>query len=120
AGGATQHPGYDGGSAGRWVRSEKTPEAILEALRTGAFYGSTGARIDSVELGDGEVVVRCSPAQSVTLYCGRTRGARANAGRLGHPNYSEILERNDDELITAVRLRKPYDPSYGRIEVCDA
>ena len=115
----SHHPGYDSGFAWTWVRAEKTQEAILEALRTGAFYGSTGPTIGSVEIGDGEVVVRCSPAQSVTLYAGRTRGARANAHRLGYPNYSEILERNDDELITAVRLQKPYEPPYGRIEVCD-
>jgi hypothetical protein len=116
----SHHPGYDSGFAWTWVRAEKTQEAILQALRTGAFYGSTGPTIHSVELGDGEVVVRCSPAQSVTLYAGRSRGARANAYRLGYPNYSEVLERNDGELITAVRLQKPYDPPYGRIEVCDA
>ena len=115
----SHHPGYDSGFAWTWVRAEKTQEAILEALRTGAFYGSTGPTIHGVEIGDGEVVVRCSPAQSVTLYAGRWRGARANAHRLGYPNHSEILERNDDELITAVRLEKPYDPQYGRIEVCD-
>jgi hypothetical protein len=115
----SHHPGYDSGFAWTWVRAEKTQEAILEALRTGAFYGSTGPSIRSIEVGDGEVVVRCSPAQSVTLYAGRGRGARANAHRLGYPNYSEILEWDDNELITAVRLQKPYEPPYGRIEVCD-
>jgi len=116
----SHHPGYDSGFAWTWVRAEKTQDAILDALRTGAFYGSTGPTIHNVEIGEGEVVVRCSPAQSVTLYAGRWRGARANAGRLGYPNFSEILERDDDELITAVRLQRPYEPPYGRIEVCDA
>jgi hypothetical protein len=115
----SHHPGFDSGLAWTWVRAAKTQEAILDALRTGAFYSSTGPAIHSVEVGDGEVVVRSSPAQSVTLYCGRWRGARANAGRLGYPNLSEIIERNDDELITAVRLQRPYDPPYGRVEVCD-
>jgi hypothetical protein len=115
----SHHPGYDSGFAWTWVRAEKTQEAILDALRSGAFYGSTGPTIQDIEVGDGEVVVRCSPAESVTLYAGRTRGARANAGRLGYPNYSEIIERNDDGLITAVRLQRPYEPPYGRIEVCD-
>ncbi|MFL5952669.1 MAG: PHP domain-containing protein [Gaiellaceae bacterium] len=116
----SHHPGFDSGLAWTWVRAARTREAILEALRTGAFYSSTGPAILGVEVGDGEVVVRCSPAQSVTLYCGRSRGARANAGRLGYPNLAEIIERNDDELITAVRLQRPYDPRYGRVEVCDA
>jgi hypothetical protein len=116
----SHHPGYDSGLAWTWVRAGRTQEAILEALRTGAFYGSTGPAIHSVEVCEGEIVVRCSPAQSVTLYCGRWRGARANAGRLGYPNLAEIIERNDDELITAARLQRPHDPPYGRVEVCDA
>ena len=43
-----------------------------------------GPRIDAVEVTDGDVIVRCSPAASVTLYTGRRRGARVNAGRLGY------------------------------------
>ena len=116
----SHHPGYDSGFAWTWVRADRTQESILDALRRGWFYGSTGPEIRGVELTDGEVIVRCSPAQSVTLYSGRWRGARANAGRLGYPNFSEIIERNDDGLITAARLQRPYDPKYGRIEVCDA
>jgi len=46
--------------------------------------------IRDIEVSDGDVVVRCSPAEAVTLYSGRSRGARANAGRLGYPNHSEV------------------------------
>jgi hypothetical protein len=116
----SHHPGYDSGFAWTWVRAERTQESILDALRRGWFYGSTGPEIRDIEVGDGEVIVRCSPAQSVTLYSGRRRGARANAGHLGYPNFAEIIERNDDGLITAARLQRPYDPLYGRVEVCDA
>ena len=116
----SHHPGYDSGFAWTWVRvQEKTQEAVLEALRTGMFYGSTGPEIRDIEVTDGDVVVRCSPAEAVTLYSGRWRGARANAGRLGYPNHSEILERNDDGLITAARLFRPYEAPYGRVEVLD-
>ena len=99
---------------------EKTQEAVLGALRAGAFYGSTGPRIDSVELTDGDVTVRCSPAASITLYTGRRRGARVNAGRLGYPHNAEVLEHTDDGLVTAVRLERPFRQPYGRIEVTDA
>jgi hypothetical protein len=117
----SHHPGYDSGFAWTWVRAvEKTQAAVLDALRSGMFYGSTGPEIRGVEVSDGDVVVRCSPARGVTLYSGRWRGARANAGRLGLPNNSEVLERNDDGLITAARLFRPYDGPYGRIEVVDA
>lgn len=116
----SHHPGYDSGFAWTWVRADRTQESMLDALRRGWFYGSTGPSIRGVEVTADEVIVRCSPAQSVTLYSGRWRGARANAGRLGYPNFSEIVERNDDGLITAARLRRPHDPRYGRVEVCDA
>jgi hypothetical protein len=116
----SHHPGYDSGFAWTWVRApEKTQASVLDALRAGAFYGSTGPRIDAVDVTDGDVTVRCSPAASVTLYTGRRRGARANAGRLGYPNNSEILERDEAGLITAVRLERPFSQPYGRIEVAD-
>lgn len=114
----SHHPGFDSGFAWTWVRAkERTAEAILVALRSGAFYASTGPTIESVELADGHVTVRCSPAASVTLYTGRRRGARANAGRLGYPHGAEILDRSPDGLVTAVRLERPFRQPYGRIEV---
>jgi hypothetical protein len=118
----SHHPGYDSGFAWTWVRArEKTQEAVLDALRAGMFYGSTGPEIRDVDIDEHTVVVRCSPAQAVTLYSGRGRGARANAGRLGYPNHSEVLERNDDGLITSARLERNYDGGqYGRVEVLDA
>src|SRR4051794_10353915 len=115
----SHHPGFDSGFAWTWVRAaEKTEPAVLDALRAGAFYGSTGPEIRQVELSDEEVLVACSPAEAVTLYCGRWHGARANAGRLGYPNYSRILERDADGLITRVALQRPWDGGpYGRVEV---
>ena len=118
----SHHPGFDSGFAWTWVRAaEKTQEAVLAALRAGAFYASTGPEIRAVEVSDEEVVVECSPAEAVTLYCGRTHGARANAGRLGYPNLSRILARDDDGLITRVALQRPWNGGpYGRVEVKSA
>jgi hypothetical protein len=114
----SHHPGYDSGFAWTWVRAaEKTQPAVLDALRAGSFYGSTGPRIDGVELTDGDVTVRCSPAASVTLFTGRRRGARVNAGRLGYPCNGEILERDGAGRITAARLERPFRQPYGRVEV---
>ena len=57
---------------------KKSQEAVLDALRTGLVLRLDRARdIDDVELTDGDVTVRCSPAASVTLYTGpRARRAR--------------------------------------------
>jgi len=116
----SHHPGYDSGFAWTTVRAaERSQDAVLEALRTGRFYSSTGPTIHSVVDDDGAVVVRSSPAKSVTLFSSRYRGARANAGRLGYPNASQILERDANGLITACRLEKPVLAPYGRLEVAD-
>jgi hypothetical protein len=116
----SHHPGYDSGFAWTMVRAaERSQEAVLAALREGRFYGSTGPAIHHVDEDEGAVVVRCSPATSVTLVSARHRGARANAGRLGYPNASTILERDADGLITAVRLEKPPLAPFGRVVVSD-
>ena len=116
----SHHPGYDSGFAWTMVRAaERSQDAVLEALRTGCFYSSTGPEIHDVEHHASAVTVRCSPAQSVTLVSSRHRGARANAGRLGYPNGATILERDSAGLVTACRLEKPPVAPFGRIEVCD-
>jgi hypothetical protein len=117
----SHHPGYDSALAWTWVRADaRTPEAVLDALRNGAFYGSTGPEIHALEIDDDAIEVHCSPAQSVTLVAGRRRGARANAGRLGYPHHARILERDEHGQITAVRLERPPGAPYARVEVADA
>ncbi len=114
----SHHPGRDSGHAWTWVRcADRTPAAVLDALRTGSFYGSCGPEIHSVEVDDVSVWVRCSPVASATLFSGRKTGSRANVGPYQHR--SEILDR-DDEGITAARLERSWDASYGRLELADA
>jgi hypothetical protein len=114
----SHHPGYDSAFAWTMVRAlDRTQEAVLEALRTGAFYGSTGPELTALEVTEDAVTVHCSPVASVTLFTGRARGARANAGRLGYPNNARILERDSAGLITACRLDRPWNAPYGRLEV---
>jgi hypothetical protein len=50
-----------------WVKSETlTPETILNALKAGAYYSSTGPQIHDIEVYPGDrVIVRCSPATRV-------------------------------------------------------
>lgn len=55
---------------GGWVHvraTELTPEAILAALKDGAFYASTGPQIHDVELRDESIIVSCGPATAVFL-----------------------------------------------------
>ena len=118
----SHHPGFDSAFSWTWVRAaERTPEAVLDALRTGTFYSSTGPEIRGVEIEGRSVVVHCGQAESVTLFAGRRRGARVNAGRLGYPNDARVLARDENGLITAAELRRPRGRTpYGRVEVADA
>ena len=117
----SHHPGYDSGHAWVWARcAERTQAAVLDALRTGCFYSSSGPVIHSLELDNGAVTVQCSPVASATLLSGPRHGSRANAGRLGYPKGAEVLERDATGAITAVRLERPRYSPYGRIELADA
>lgn len=54
-----------------WVHvkaEELSPEALLTALKTGAYYSSTGPQIYDIALGDGQkLTIHCSPAERVFL-----------------------------------------------------
>lgn len=117
----SHNPGFDSGIAWTWVKArEKSQAAVIEALRAGHFYGSTGPSISAVTVDDTAVEVHCSPAASVTLYAGRVWGARVNAGRLGYPYRAEILDVDASGAIVAARLHRPPGAPYGRVEVADA
>jgi hypothetical protein len=73
------------GEAGRgyvMVRATQLNEAgILDALRAGRYYSSSGPRIDDLRLvttaeGGPALRVRCSPCQSITFYTAGPRGVR--------------------------------------------
>ena len=116
----SHHPGFDSDHAWTWLRAERTAESVLDALRRGRFYGSAGPVLHDVEARNGAVVVRCTPARSVTLLTGRTSGTAVNAGRLGYRYGAEILETTPDGLIVAARLDRPETAPFARIEVVDA
>jgi hypothetical protein len=117
----SHHPGFDSALAWTWVRTRKrSREAVIESLRAGGFYSSTGPRIEDVSVEDGVVEVRTTPAESVRLLTGRMRGAAVNAGRLGYSYRGEVLETSPDGGITAARLSTPRQAPYGRVEVTGA
>ena len=67
---------------GGWVMAkatENTPEALLQALKDGAFYSSQGPEIRSVTVEGDHVTVECSAAASVVAM-GHGTGAKAVHG----------------------------------------
>jgi hypothetical protein len=116
----SHHPGRDSGHAWVWARcSERTPAAVVEALGAGSFYSSSGPEIEELEIEGDDVVLSCTPARSVTLVTGRTKGARVNAGDGAYIYSGEVLDTDVDGLVTRARLTRPRGTSHGRIEVED-
>jgi len=116
----SHHPGFDSDRAWTWLRvPERTAGAVLAALASGAFYGSSGPLLHAVETAGDEVEVHCSPARSVTLVSGRSTGAAVNAGRLGYRYAGAVLATDDNGWITRARLTKPFAAPFARIEVTD-
>lgn len=116
----SHHPGFDSDLGWTWVRAQRSVVSVLQALRTGAFYASSGPRIHELEVADGSVRIACSPAASVILLAGVSGGAAVHAGRLGYRDGGRILRTNDDGLVTEARLAFPETSPFARIEVTDA
>lgn len=117
----SHHPGFDSDLAWTWVRAgARSRDAVLDALAAGAFYSSTGPRIDDLRV-DGDVIeVRCSPCRSVTLVSGRATGAAVNVGRLGYRHAGRELSCDENGLVVHARLEVPPSARHVRIEVTDA
>lgn len=117
----THHPGFDSDLAWTWVRAaERTPDAVLAALRSGLLYGSTGPTVRELRRDRDALIVSCSPCRSVTLVSGKTMGAAVHAGRLGYANAGTILARDDHDLVLEARLEIPPAARHVRIEATDA
>jgi hypothetical protein len=93
---------------GAWVevRAERlAPDALLGALKAGAYYSTQGPRIDTVEVDGRQVRVACSPARSVAL-----------TGNHGWRSDVVIGERLHEVALDLDKLQSPY----WRLTVTDA
>jgi hypothetical protein len=117
----SHYTGQDSRLAWTMIRAtERSRAAVLEALRSGCFYASSGPEIRNVRV-DGEGVdVRCSPALSVALRSGVWDGCKVNAGPLEMNWRGRVTERSESGLITAARFELPEFQNWGRVEVADA
>ncbi len=94
-----------------WVHvkaPELTPTALLDALKAGHYYASTGAQLHSVEMIDHEkLVVECSPAQKIIVGTNRQGVMRENGHHLTHAEF-------DISKTTSPYLRVTVIDQYGR------
>ena len=135
-------PGYDSLRAWTVVRApDRSPEAIMAALRAGHFYASAGPEIFDVQwepagpAGDRSrlpapnvITVRCSPARAITAVADGTRGGRLNAGPFGMALRARRLRTETNrpegilqgELLTGGEFLLTGQERYVRIQVEDA
>jgi PHP-associated len=111
----------DIGHASTWVRvEERSPEAVVEALRSGRSYASTGPRLHELRWAGTTVEVACTPCRLLALQMEREKGC-ALLARDGEQPYGRVLERDGDGLITRAELRSPWpDAAYARLRAVDS
>ncbi len=87
------------------VNAENNVNAILAALKKGAFYSSCGPVIHDFYINDeGVAVVDCSPCQFINFIS------------IGYPSR---LIRNDDGLVTHAEFKLPEHLNYIRATMVD-
>jgi len=79
--------------------------SILDAIKAGRFYASTGPEIKSVELAGSRLIVRCSDAAAITFFC------RAHSG--------QCLSAPPGEVLNGAEFTVAKEQGYVRIEVTD-
>jgi predicted metal-dependent phosphoesterase TrpH len=93
---------------GAWVEVDAEsldPDALLAALKAGAYYSTQGPRIHDVEVDGDRVRVACSPARAVAL-----------TGIHGWRSDVVIAESLEQATLDLGKLRSPY----WRLTVTDA
>jgi len=109
----------DLGHASTWVRAaDRSPEAVVDALRRGVSYATAGPLLHDVRLDGARIEVACSPCRLVVVQMERELGCAVTA-RDGEQPYGRVLDRDDDGLIVRAELRPP-EGRYRRVRVVDA
>lgn len=115
------YSGFDVGDAWTMVRaSDRTTDAVVDALRRGRSYASAGPILSNVERDGSTVEVTCSPCSAVTLVSRYELGWGLRADARGRQEDACILERDDRGLIVRARFTPPVaDLPYLRVVVTD-
>jgi len=99
-----EHPGWNGG----WVMvatAERTPAAILSALRAGHFYSSCGPVIHNIAYDGRRVTIETSPVQFARLVGPNSHGQRVGSF--------------DGRRLTTAAFDVPDEWRYAYLEVED-
>jgi predicted metal-dependent phosphoesterase TrpH len=119
----THVAGLDIGRAWTWVHAEdQSVEAVVDALRSGRLYSSSGPTLESVIRQGSSVEVVCSPCRALVLQMEREMGCSVVAGDRG-PRNGKVLATSELGLITRAVVEWPWkepEPRYVRLRAIDA
>ncbi len=100
------HSTFDNFGGYVMIRADKLDySTIIEALKNGHFYASTGPEIHDVWYEDGYVHISCSPAQYISLNTGTT--------------FAKAKHAENGELLTEVSFKLHPLMKYVRFTVMD-
>jgi len=110
------YPGFDIGDAWTMVRAaDRSEDAVVDALRHGFSYASSGPTIHALMRDGTALEVHTSPARAIHLVSRYETGWAVRADQRNRMEDAEILERNDRGLIVRARFAPPPDLPYRRI-----
>lgn len=114
------YPGFDIGDAYTMVRAQERSQAsVLEALRNGWTYASSGPTIHDVRADGDGVEVTCSPAFSIVLMSRYETGWMVRADDRGRQEEARILDRDANGSIVRARFTPTMPLPYRRLVVSD-
>jgi len=96
---------YPENACGGWIWLKLpalTASNVIEAVRHGCFYSSSGPRIDDFQIKDGRILLRCSPAKAVYLILHQPFGGAAYHGRKGLIRSLDVPLPADWQVFRAV------------------
>ncbi len=89
-----------------WVQvkaPELTPAALLDALKTGHYYASTGPQLYNVEvIGKEKIIVECSPAQHILINTPKPWALRVDGHGLTHAEFDISQHPLDYFRVTVI------------------
>jgi hypothetical protein len=114
------YPGFDIGDAWTMIRAaERSPEAVIAALRQGSFYATSGPRIADARRDGPSIEVVTSPCASVVLHSRFEAGWAVHAGHRGRQEGARILERGADGSIVRAEFTPDIEVPFVRIVARD-
>jgi hypothetical protein len=118
----SHYPLFDIGDAWTMVRAaDRTRDAVLDALRAGRTYASSGPVLHDVRRDGDGIEVSCSPCRSVKLHTRYQEGWAVRADHRGRQEGARILERDDAGLVIRARFRPEVeDLPFVRVVATDA